>query len=152
MIYLERSPVAPLNQCIRMLWYTQAPNVPHLRERVLPGGQVQVILNLARDFLLDCPEDAPGQPMSPSLIVGARSVYEIIDSSDMADLIGIVFHPGGFAPFASDAVDLFSNQSIALEDVWGPAARGLRDRLRETVSPHAKFCVLEDFLLQAFMS
>lgn len=152
MIYLERVPVAPLNQCIRTLWYAQAPNVPHRRERVLPGGHVQVILNLARDFLLDCPESAPEKRMAPSLIVGARSVYEIVDSSDMADLIGIVFQPGGFAPFASDAVDVFSNQSISLDDVWGRPARELRDRLRETPSPEAKFRVLEDFLLQTFMS
>ena len=150
MLYLERTPVAPLDQCIHSLWYTQAPNVPHKRERVLPGGHVQVILNLARDFLLDCPEDAAGRNMAPSLIVGARSVYEIIDSSDMAELMGIVFQPGGFAPFAFDAVDLFSNQNISLEDVWGTPARGLRDRLRETPSPEAKFCALEDFLWRTF--
>lgn len=152
MIYLERTPVAPLNQCIRTLWYTQAPNVPHRRERVLPGGHIQIILNLARDFLLDCPEDAGPRRMAPSLIVGARSVYEIVDSSDMAELVGIVFQPGGFAPFAADAVDLFSNQSISLEDVWGAPARGLRDRLRETSTPAAKFSVLEDFLLHTFLA
>lgn len=151
MIYLERTPATPLNQCIRTLWYTQAPNVPHQRERVLPGGQVQVILNLARNFLLDCPEGAPDRRMAPSLIVGVRSVYEIIDSSDMAELMGIVFHSGGFAPFAFDAVDAFSNQSISLEDVWGTAARELRDRLRQASSPGAKFRILEDFLLHAFM-
>lgn len=152
MVYLERTPAAPLNQCIRTLWYVQALNVPHQRERVLPGGHVQVILNLARDFLLDCPKDSPERRMAPSLIVGARSVYEIVDRSDMAELIGIVFQPGGFAPFASDAVDVFSNQSVSLEDVWGAAARGLRDRLRETSSPDARFRVLEDFLLRTFMA
>jgi len=88
--------------------------------------------------------------MAPSLIVGARSVYEIVDSSDMADLIGIVFQPGGFAPFASDAVDIFSNQSISLEDVWGASARELRDRLREADSPKFKFQVLENLLLRTF--
>ena len=150
MIYLERTPVAPLNQVIRLLWYTQAPDVPHHRERVLPGGHVQIILNLARDFLLDCPEGAPSKCMAPSLIVGARSVYEIVDSSDMAELIGIVFNPAGFAPFASDAVDVFSNQSISLEDVWGNSARDLRDRLREASSPQSKFRLLEEFLLQTF--
>src|SRR5215469_16654237 len=133
-----------------MLWYTQAANVPHHRERVLPGGQVQVILNLARDFLLDCPEDAAIKRMAPSLVVGARSVYEIVDSSDMAELIGIVFQPGGFAPFASDAVDIFSNQSISLEDVWGVSARELRDLLREADSPQAKFRLMENFLLRCF--
>jgi AraC-like DNA-binding protein len=150
LIYLERQPAPPLNCCIRMLWYARVPHSPHSRERILPTGRVQVILNLARDFLLDCPEGQPALARPPSLIVGARSTYEIVDTSDMADLIGIVFEPGGFAPFASDAVDVFSNRSVSLEDVWGAPALALRDRLREIPTPHLRFRYLEEFLLQRF--
>ena len=152
MIYLERAPGAPLNQHVRLLWYTQAPNVPHRRERVLPSGCIQVILNLARDFLLDCPENDPERRMAPSLVVGARSVYEIVDSSDMVELIGIAFHPAGFAAFAPDAVDTFSNQSFSLEDVWGSRARTLRDRLREAPTMEEKFRILEEFLLESLVA
>jgi AraC-like DNA-binding protein len=68
----------------------------------------------------------------------------------MADLIGIVFEPGGFAPFVCEAVDLFSNRSVNLEDVWGPAARTLRDRLRELSTPVDRLHCLEGFLLDRF--
>jgi AraC-like DNA-binding protein len=149
-IYVERAPTAPLNECVRMLWYTQAPQVAHSRERVLPSGCVQVILNLARDFLLACAEDGRCISLKPSLVVGARPAYEIVDSSDMAELIGVVFHPGGFAPFCSDPVDVFSSRSISLEDVWGRCARSLRDQLRETPGVHAKLDILETFLLSNF--
>jgi AraC-like DNA-binding protein len=117
---------------------------------VLPTGRIQVILNLARDYLFDCPEGSPGLRMPPALIIGARSIYEIIDSSDMADLIGIVFAPGGFWPFAADAVDLFTNRTIPLEDLWGSHARSLRDRLREMPSAQAKLRCLEAFLMERF--
>jgi AraC-like DNA-binding protein len=147
-IYLEHTPAAPLNRCIRMLWYARVLDTPHTRERVLPTGRVQVIINLHRDFLLDCPDTSPARPMPPSLIVGARSIYEIVDTSDMADLIGIVFEPGGFAPFVSDAVDLFSNRSVNLEDIWGMSARTLRDRLRELPTPAGRLHCLEEFLLR----
>lgn len=150
MIYVERTPAAPLNQCIRMLWYARAPQVAHGRERVLPNGCVQVILNLARDFLCDCPEGEGVVRMAPSLVVGARAAYEIVDTSDMADLIGVVFSPGGFAPFARDAVDVLSNRSVSLEDVWGPAARALRDALGEAPTPECKLLRLERFLLDRF--
>jgi AraC-like DNA-binding protein len=150
LIYLEHTPAAPLNGCIRSLWYARVPHAPHSRERILPTGRVQIILNLARDFFLDCPEGAPALASSPSLIVGARSTYEIVDTSDMADLIGIVFHPGGFAPFVSDSVDLFSNRSVALEDIWGRGARSLRDRLRESATPEARLRCLEEFLREKF--
>jgi AraC-like DNA-binding protein len=150
LIYLEHIPAAPLNRCIRMLWYARVPQSPHSRERILPTGRVQIILNLARDFLLDCPEGQPACRSPHSLIVGARSTFEIVETSDMADLIGIVFEPGGFAPFASDSVDLFSNRSVALEDIWGASALTLRDRLREVPSPHAKLGCLEQALLNRF--
>ncbi len=149
-IYIERTPAAPLNQCVRMLWYARASHVPHQRERVLPNGCVQVILNLARDFILDCPENGQVCSLAPSLVVGARAAYEIVDRSDMADLIGVVFAPGGFSPFASDSVDLFSHRSISLEDVWGASARTLRDGLREAPTPQQKLQRLERFLLDKF--
>jgi AraC-like DNA-binding protein len=150
LFYLERIPAAPLACFVRTLWYAQVSNPAHRRERILPNGCVQVILNLARDYLLDCPEGQDVRRMAPALVVGARSVYEIVDSSDMADLIGIVFSPGGFAPFASDAVDLFSNRSVELEASWGASARSLRDRLQEVSSPQAKLQCLETFLHKRF--
>jgi AraC-like DNA-binding protein len=149
-IFLEHTPAAPLNACIRSLWYARVEHSPHARERILPTGRVQIILNLQRDFLLDCPEGQSPHRMPPSLVVGARSTYEIVDTSDMADLIGIVFHPGGFLPFACDSVDLFSNRSVRLEDVWGATAHSLRDRLREISTPGARLRCLEAFLLQRF--
>lgn len=91
MLFLQRIPAAPLAPFIRMLWYARADSVAHHRERVLPNGCVQVILNLARDYLLDCPEDRSDIRMPPALVIGARSVYEIVDGRDMADLVGIVF-------------------------------------------------------------
>ena len=149
-IYIEHTPAAPLNGCIRTLWYARVQHASHCRERILPTGRVQIILNLDRDFLLDCPEGRSPHRMPPSLIVGARSTYEIVDTSDMTDLIGIVFHPGGFAPFAGDSVDLFSNRSVGLEDVWGGTALALRDRLRAIATPQARLRCLEEFLLQRF--
>jgi AraC-like DNA-binding protein len=149
-LYIEHIPAPPLSSCIRALWYARADSVDHRRERVLPSGCIEIILNLARDFLIDCPEGSPDCRMPPALVVGARTIYEIIDSTDLADLIGIVFRPGGFAPFASDAVDLFSNRSVSLEDVWGLSVRTLRDRLREIATPHARLRCLEAFLIDRF--
>lgn len=147
MIYLERIPAAPLAPGVRMLWCAQVRDAPHTRERILPNGCVQIIVNLARDYVLDCPEGLPDVRKPPSLVVGARSVYEIVDSSDMADLTGIIFSPGGFTTFACDAAHLFSNQTVALDSIWGGEAPRLRDRLRELASPKARLDCLEQFLL-----
>lgn len=146
MIYLEHTPSPPLRRYVRMLWLAQAPAAQG-RQRVLPTGRVQVIFNLARDFILDCPEGEDDRRVPPSLIVGARSIYEVVDTSDMADLAGIVFEPGGFARFAHDAADLFSNRTLGLEDLCGSGARTVRDRLCACCSTRERFRILENFLV-----
>jgi len=109
-------------------------------------------VNLARDYLLDCSEGQPDRAMAPALVVGCRSVYEIVDRSDMADLIGVVFEPGGFAALAADSADRFANQSIPLEDLWVGQASCLRERLQQASTPEARFQYLEDFLLERFVA
>ncbi len=148
MVYLERIPAAPLSRFVQMLWYAQAPVIAHRYERILPTGCAQVIFNLERDYLHDCPEGLPDQRIAPGLVVGGRSTYEIIASSDMISLIGISFKPGGFAAFAGDAVDRFSNLSIPLDAAWGAASLMLRSRLRETDDIRTRFRVIEAFLLE----
>ncbi|MBS1803820.1 MAG: helix-turn-helix transcriptional regulator [Acidobacteria bacterium] len=150
MLYLERIPAAPLAPFIRVLWYARAGDIPHHRERILPSGCVQIILSLSRDFILDSLESSDARRVKPALVVGARSVYEIVDTSDMADLIGIVFAPGGFPAFASDAADRFSNRSVALEGIWGSDAESLRERLREVEAPQARLALMERFLIERF--
>jgi AraC-like DNA-binding protein len=150
LLYLEHTPAPPLNRFVQVLWYARAPQANHLRERVLPSGHTQIILNLARDFLLDCPERGPERRGPGSAVIGARSVYEIVNTSDMADLIGIVFQPAAFPVFASDRADLFSNLSVNLEDVWGATARGLRDGLLGCPAPAGRLLCLEPFLARTF--
>ena len=146
MLYLEHTPEEPLRRFVRMLWYARAPEIGHGRERILPNGCVQVILNLERDYLHDCPEDRPESRVAPALVVGSRSVYEMVARTDMADLIGVVFEPGWFAAFGRDAADRFTNRSFDLEDVCGANARAVRDRLRVAPDIRTKFRSLEGFL------
>jgi AraC-like DNA-binding protein len=147
-LYVEHQPAPPLNTFIRALWYTNAPAVAHQRERILPSGCVEVILNLGRDFLMDCAETRPDRRDAPALVVGARSVYEIVDTADMASLIGIHFHAGGFAPFVRNRADDFSNRSLPLDDLWSNSAATLRDALREIEDVAERFLFLERHLLR----
>ena len=51
-------------------------------------------------------------------MVGARGRYEVIDTSDLAELAGIIIRPGGFARLFRERADLFFEQSISLDSVW----------------------------------
>ena len=81
-------------------------------------------------------------------MMGARSIYERIDASDLKDIIGVVFHPGGFPLVSREAADQFTNRGIDMEAVWGADARRLREQLRQTPSPGARSICLEAFLLE----
>jgi hypothetical protein len=57
----------------------------HRRERILPSGCGHIVVSLSQDFLTDCPEDRPEQRTAPALMVGQRSVYEIVATADLVD-------------------------------------------------------------------
>ena len=145
MVYLEQSPSPPLRSWIRSLWYCHAPQVPHYRERVLPNGCVQLILNLSRTYLTDCGDDGQGNRRLPrAIIVGTRARYEIVDTADMEELMGIVIQPGAFAGLFRERADLFFERSIGLENVW--TGDNLIDRLCEAPTPVGKLKTLDALL------
>jgi AraC-like DNA-binding protein len=147
MLYLEHRPDHPLSQFVLALWYARGAQPDHRRERILPTGRSQLVINLARDFMLDCTEGAADQRSAPALLVGQRSVYEVVSTSDFADLIGVVFAPGALPMLMSDRADLVSNRSVALDELWGGDAERLRAILREAISPQQRLKIFEKFLL-----
>ena len=148
MLYLEHRPHPALAPFIHTLWYAHEPHPIHSQQRVLPTGRTQVIISLARDYLTDANHPTnPLEPTPPAIFLGLYSVHQDIDTVDLAELIGISFHPGGTLPFITHRTDLFTNRETSLEDLWPASSRGLRDRLRELSTPAQKFAALESFLL-----
>jgi AraC-like DNA-binding protein len=146
MLYLEQKPSRPLSGLIRSLWYAHAPELPSERQRVLPNGSTQFIITLAADHLTDCIADTL-TPIPPAILAGPRLQFEIVHTRDMAELVGIIFRPGGLGPFLRHPVDAFFEQSVPLDAVWNQSA--LRERLHACSSPSAMLSALDSLLLQA---
>jgi hypothetical protein len=51
---------------------------------------MQIVLNLAPDFLTDCNADLLESRIPPAVVVGARQSYEVIATQDLAEIAGIV--------------------------------------------------------------
>jgi AraC-like DNA-binding protein len=79
-------------------------------------------------------------------MVGQRSIYEVVATSDMVDLAGVVFQPGAVPALIVDRADLISNQNMPLDQVWSGCTDYLRNRMLEVSSPKARLHILEDCL------
>jgi AraC-like DNA-binding protein len=142
-------PRAPLDGFVERFWYFQGYAVDHERERALPTGTVELVINLGEDRMriFKDDEDLHGQSFSESVICGPQSGYFVLDTSrPSAAVLGIHFQPGGATPFLGMPADELTDRHVALEDVWGPGARELRQRIMEANSPDAMFVLLEKTL------
>jgi AraC-like DNA-binding protein len=155
MVYIERQPHPALAPYIKLFWYARDPLAAHGLERVLPAGHIQIVISLARDYLTDCSaylQDCgamASRRRSPAaLITGMRSRFDLIDRFDMAELIGVIFRPGGAVPFFHTSASVFSDTETAISDVWGHNAETLRERMREAGSMEEKLNTLEGEFLR----
>src|SRR5579871_743637 len=146
MMYLERKPAPPLRRFVRSLWYARMPFAKHRHERILPSGCGHIVVSLSHDFLTGFAEDGTELRIAPGLMVGARSVYEIVATADMVDMAGALFQPGAVPAFVVDRADLISNQNQPLDHVWSGATDYLRSRMLESSSPEGRLHILEDCL------
>lgn len=128
------------------LWYACAPNVPHQRELVLPGGKIQFVISLAADHLTDCTPEGDA-PTAPALLVGARTSAELVATRDMKRLVGVVFRPGGLGPWLRERADLFYEKSLSLCDLW--PMEPLREHLRDpATTPEVTLQILDEMLCE----
>lgn len=146
MLYVDYTPAPPLSSFVQKFWYMKGYEAPHRRERVLPSGTIQIIIDLA-GHAFDSSKTVESASIDPMLIVGVRSQYVVLDTRALRELIGIHFCPGRFAPFSPAPADEFSNLSVSLAALWGSDALELEDRLHAAPTPELKFHVLEEMLL-----
>jgi len=129
---LARQPSQALAPYVEKLWYCSGYRVAHSRERVLPNGKFQIIIDL-RDSV-----SAPAP-----LVVGMQSKCNIIETRGFQSVVGVLFRPGGTQRFFKMSAEEFRDRAVPLDQVWGAAGADLRDCLREAGSPQEKFRALE---------
>jgi AraC-like DNA-binding protein len=143
------TPAPPLGNFVDLLWLYEGYSQPHDKERILPDGSMELVINLSEDRarVYDRNRTNQFQTMRGALLVGAQSNYFVIDTAQQFSVLGVHFKPGGAFPFFRFPAGEFHNQHLSLDLLWGSAATDLRDRLLEAPTPEAKFQILEESLL-----
>lgn len=142
-------PAWPLSDFVALLWLYEGYQQPHKKERLLPDGSMELVINLKEDRIrLYDPHDTDRfQTLRGPLLVGAHSEYFVIDTAEQHTVAGVHFKPGGAFPFLGLPARQFHNVRMPLNDLWGRLADELRSRVLEAATPQARFSVMEQVLL-----
>jgi AraC-like DNA-binding protein len=149
MLFLKRVPSPPLSQFVDLLWLYEGYTQPHAKERILPTGEMQIVINLLEDrsYVYDRDDTNRCQTFRGSLLSGAHSQYQVVGTAQQASVMGVHFRPGGAYPFLRRPAGELRDTNVSLDALWGRAAIELRDRLLEAATHQARFDILERVLI-----
>ena len=142
-------PQPPLSDFVDILWLYEGYSQLHDKERLLPNGCMELVINLREDQarVYDRRDTSQFQTTRGAILVGVQSEFFVLDTAEQRSVIGAHFKPGGAYPFFNLPAGEFHNQHLSLDLLWGTAAFELRDRLLEAPTPDTKFQILEESLL-----
>jgi AraC-like DNA-binding protein len=147
MFLRTHKPGPPLDEYIDRFWLV-SDTPAHPRERILPSGTVELVINLSDDEIRIFDPSRPDRARRyPGAVVSGpyRGCF-LIDPIQHAAMVGVHFRPGRAAGVLGVPASELADAHVALESLWGPAAAELRDRVGAAVTPAKRFAVLEDVL------
>jgi AraC-like DNA-binding protein len=147
---LHHRPSGPLGLLVDSLWYSERGALLHTRERSLPTGCADIVVPLLQDHLIryDSESDTSARRLRGAIVQGASDRFGVRGTEGPSAVVGVHFKPGGAAAFFGGALPELRNRTELLEDLWGPAARELRERLQAATSPQRALQLLHEHLLQ----
>jgi AraC-like DNA-binding protein len=149
MIFQTYVPGPPLARWVEYLWQlSDAPG--HARERIVPNGTLELVINLNEDEIRIYDPDAavPCRRYPGAVVSGAFSTFFEIDTREHASVMGAHFRPGGASRFSGGVpAHLLGDGHVALDELWGPSAREVRERACAAMSGKDRFRILEQALL-----
>lgn len=150
MLYKLHFPKPPLSFFVENIWYYNGHYVGHSREKILPDGAIELIVDLdswPKKIFADETGTNSFRTVKKAWISGERTRYIVI-GTDNVHMIGIRFKPGGAYPFFGFPISELSEWVTELDLIWGRLIYDIRDQLLEIDSPEGKIQRFEAFLLE----
>jgi AraC-like DNA-binding protein len=136
-----------LAETVASMWFGEG-KVAYRRDRILPSGQSQLLINLGQPQYRI--EPGPPEVRVPFVDVWYSGLHQgPIDTEAPHGnaLLGVAFSARGTFPWLGERMDGLSDRIIALADALGDGALALRERLLNTVSLESRFKVVERWLI-----
>lgn len=142
MVWSARPALAPFISS--MGYFEGQPS--HARERVLPTGGIQLLVNLDADALY---ADIGGVPQHThgAALQGPYGGPAAVDPAHQRAIIWVAFRPGGAFPFFPVPAEATRDQLVPLDALWGREGALLRERLLSAGTPDRQLRMVEAALL-----
>jgi len=153
MLFRACTPSPPLRDFVFDFWLYDGYTGPHGRERILPSGTLELVINLRDDELrIYSASNEAARPdrckrLSGALVSGAYSGFFVSDTAEEASIMGVHFRPGGAFPFLGLPAGELADAHLDLETLWGRSAVELRERLCAAATPEERFRLLDAALV-----
>src|ERR1043165_87736 len=117
---LLHKPASPLSAVVDVLWYVEGSAAAGVKERALPTGTVELVINLAGERVAAFGRNDLVHPKSVRglLVCGPHSEYFVTESEEYSRIVGVHFKPGGAAPWFAPPANELCNTHAGLDDVW----------------------------------
>jgi len=142
-----RKPCSLISDFVTWIWCFEGSRAT--RELLLPIGTTELVVSLEDNPIRVFTDinDTQGKRFGAAAVCGPQSRYFVLGPADHVSVVGAHFKPGGAFPFLGLPLNELNDQHVALEDLWGPYARSLRDQLLCAGGPEARMDVLEQALI-----
>jgi AraC-like DNA-binding protein len=138
-------PKPPLSHFIHQFWQVDDYQPPHPRERILPHGTMELVIDLTGEPMrIFAPSE---NRFASAIVIGAHSDYYVVDTSRRATVLAVWFKPGAAMSFFNVSGRELHNLHVPLDVLWGAAGCDLYERLLEAKTTLGRFHILEGVLL-----
>jgi AraC-like DNA-binding protein len=140
--FRHHRPAAPLGDFIESIWHYECYDTPHRVDRILPSGDMGIVINLRDEGFRVHDDTFPG-----AILSGAHSEFFTLDTAQQSYTLGIQFKPGGAYRFLKMPAGELQGRHVALSDAWGSRANEMRERLLAAKTIDERFRIVEEVLL-----
>jgi AraC-like DNA-binding protein len=146
--YRAIPPPQALRPFIHSLWIYDGYRPPHLLDRVLPTGTLEIVVPIGGKRLSWRELSGHDGTCRTALVSGPRRIAFDVPTAPQGRLVGVHFHPGGAWPLLATPMDALADQHHPLEDLLGASARELAERLDDAASDTERLAMLSAFFLE----
>ncbi|MEM7154369.1 MAG: AraC family transcriptional regulator [Myxococcota bacterium] len=144
--FVARRPDPPLRGHVDLLWHAQG-QIGYTRDHIVPTGHVVLLVNLGAPIRT---VDAKGDDTTQrrAWVCGLQTRAMLNEPLHGTHVLGVSFRPHGAHAVLGVPLAEIADRVVALDDLWGAAARQLRERIGDRTLIEARLRTAEAWLTE----